>query len=133
MNLEAKIKEKAAEFSNLSEEDCITLVLVARSLSLDECFDYLLIDKQSLAEAEQRFAELLHRRGRAIGVKDATDKLFLHMATRNGGQSALEYLKQFSGDFSVEVSQGAGQGGFQFNVTIPEPQAKREAKVSTGA
>lgn len=132
MNLEAKIKEKAAEFCNLSEEDCITLVLVARSLSLEECFDYLLIDRTTLTETENRFCELLHRRGRAIGVKDATDKLFLHMATRNGGQSALEYLKQFSGDFSVEVQGGQSGGGFQFNVTIPEPQVKREAKVSTG-
>lgn len=131
MNLEAKIKERAAEFENLSEEECVQLVLCAKALSLDECFDYLLIDKSALSPAETKFAELLHKRGRAIGVKDAADKLFAHMATRNGGQSALEYLKQFSGDFAVEVQQSSGSG-FQFNVTIPEPTTKTEAKVSTG-
>lgn len=131
MNLEVKIKEKAAEFENLTENECCELVLCAKALSLDECFDYLLIDKTILTSAESKFAELLHKRGRAIGVKDAADKLFAHMATRNGGQSALEYLKQFSGDFAVEVQQSSGSG-FQFNVTIPEPTTKTEAKVSTG-
>lgn len=132
MDIEARIKEKAKHFDSLGEAECVEIVLAARSLSLDECFDYLLVDKAELGEDELRFAELLHRRGRAIGVKDAADKLFLHMSTRNGGQSALEYLKQFSGDFSVEVQQSSSSG-FQFNVTIPEPGAKAEAKVSTGS
>lgn len=131
MDIEARIKAKAKEFDNLDADCCVQIVLGAKALSLDECFDYLLIDKQTLTPDELSFANLLHRRGRAIGVKDAADKLFMHMSTRAGGQSALEYLKQFSGDFSVEVQASAGTG-FQFNVTIPEPPKKADAKVSTG-
>lgn len=131
MDIESRIRAKAKEFETLDEQCCFEIVLNAKALSLDECFDYLLISKQDLEPAEATFAEMLHRRGRAIGVKDAADKLFQHMSTKAGGQSALEYLKQFSGDFSVELGPSAGSG-FQFNVVIPEPQEKKAAKVSTG-
>lgn len=133
MNIEQRIKAKAKEFDTLDEACCVEIVLNAKALTIEECFDFLLIDQVSLTEAENKFARLLHARGRAIGIKDAADKLFSHMATRNGGQSALEYLKQCSGDFSVEVSQGGSAGGFQFNVTIPEPGRKANAIVSNGS
>lgn len=131
MNLEERIKEKAAKFEHLTESECIDIIMAARGLSLEECFDFLLIDEQALTEEERRFCEMLHKRGRAIGIKDATDRLFTHMTTKVGGQSALEYLKQFSGDFKVEVKKTLGSGGFQFSVTIPEP-TQPENKSSTG-
>ena len=53
------------------------------------------------------------------------------MSTKNGGQTALEYLKQCSGDFSVEVQRNGGTG-FQFNVVMPGNAKQTEAKVSTG-
>ena len=119
MDIESRIKLMCSTFDNLTEEDCVGITLASRSLSLEECYDYLLIDKSELSPAEIKFAERIYRRGRAIGVKDAGDKLFQHMGNRNGGQTALEYLKKMSGDFSAEVVASSGKG-FQFNVTIPE-------------
>lgn len=131
MTIEEKIAKAVKEFKTLTESDCAEIILASKTLTMEECFGYLLIDQSELSEAEIKFCDSLHRRGRAIGVKDASDKLFTHMATRNGGQSALEYLKQMSGDFSVEVT-ATKASGFQFNLTIPEPGAKAAAKVSTG-
>lgn len=131
MDIEKKIEKRCESFKTLTKEECFAITLSARALSLDECMDYLLIDKECLTPDELSFSQQLHRHGRATGVKDACDKLFLHMSTKNGGQSSLEYLKQFSGDFAVEVSQ-ASSSGFQFNVVIPEPGEKAAAKVSTG-
>lgn len=119
MDIEAKIRKAAEGFETLSADDCIQMSLAARSLSLEECYDMLLVDPEQLTPAERKFAEQIHRRGRAVGVKDASDKLFVHMSTRQGGNSALEYLKQMSGEFAVELS-AAPKSGFQFNVSIPD-------------
>lgn len=119
MDINKRITQAVKDFDNLDVDDCQTLVLAAASLSLEECYDLLLVDANTLSAEEQAFALRLHRHGRATGIKDAAAKLFLHMSTRNGGQSALEYLKQFSGDFSVEV-QTTQSKGFSFNINIPE-------------
>lgn len=133
MDFEKKIEQKVKDFDTLTKEECVEIVLASCTLSLDECFDYLLIDKAELSEAELGFCNLLHRRGRAIGVKNASDKLFMHMATRNGGQSALEYLKSMSGEFAVEVTANQSHRGFSFNVSIPElTEPENPASVSKG-
>ena len=121
MDIRKKIQEAVKGFENLAEEECIEITLSAKSLSLEECYDSLLIDPLSLEPAEIKFAEQLHRYGRAIGVKDATENLFYHMKTKNGADAALEYLRQLGGEFSVEVNPTAGgKGGFSFNVNIGE-------------
>lgn len=133
MDFEKKIEQKVKNFKTLSKEECVEIVLASCALSLDECFDYLLIDKAELSDEEIGFCNILHRRGRAIGVKNASDKLFMHMSTRNGGQSALEYLKSMSGEFAVEVTSSQTSSGFSFNVSIPElTEPKSSASVSKG-
>ena len=120
MDIRRKIQEAVKEFKNLSEDECIEITLSSKSLSLEECYDSLLIDHLSLTPAEIKFAEQLHKYGRAIGVKDATESLFYHMKTKNGADASLEYLRQLGGEFSVDVVSSAGKSGFRFNVNIGE-------------
>ena len=121
MDIRKKIQEAVKGFDKLSEEECIEITLSAKSLSLEECYDSLLIVPTDLSAEETKFAEQLHKYGRAIGVKDATESLFYHMKTKNGADASLEYLRQMGGEFSVEVNPTAGgKGGFSFNVNIGE-------------
>ena len=90
MDIRKKIQEAVKGFEHLTEDECIEITLSAKSLSLEECYDSLLIDPLSLEPAEVKFAEQLHRYGRAIGVKDATESLFYHMNTKNGADASLE-------------------------------------------
>ena len=120
MDIRKKIQEAVKGFENLSEEECIEITLSAKSLSLEECYDSLLIVPTDLSAEETKFAEQLHKYGRAIGVKDATESLFYHMKTKNGADSSLEYLRQMGGEFSVDVVPGGGNKGFSFNVNIGE-------------
>lgn len=120
MDIRRKIQEAVKGFNNLTEDECIEITLSAKSLSLEECYDSLLIDPLSLDTAEAKFAQQLHKYGRAIGVKDATENLFYHMKTKNGADASLEYLRQMGGEFSVDVVPGAGGKTFSFNVNIGE-------------
>lgn len=118
MDIRSKIQEAAKGFKNLTESDLAEITMSAKSLSLEECYDSLLIDPSTLEEAEVKFALQLHKYGRAIGVKDATENLFYHMKTKNGADASLEYLRKMGAEFSVEVTPGGGSGGFNFNVNL---------------
>lgn len=120
MDIRKKIQEAVKDFDKLSEDDCIEITLVAKSLSLEECFDMLLIDQTALSQAESVFAERLHRYGRSIGVKDAAENLFYHMKTKNGADAALEYLRKMGGEFSVAVGSTHGKSGFTFTIDMGE-------------
>lgn len=120
MDIRKKIQEAVKDFKNLSEDDCTEITLSAKSLSIDECYDLLLIDPSALTPAETKFALQLHKYGRAIGVKDATEALFYHMKTKNGADASLEYLRQLGGEFSVDIVPGGSKSGFSFNVNIGE-------------
>lgn len=123
MDIRKKIQEAVKGFKLLTEADCIDITLSAKSLSIEECFDSLLIDPAELSQAENAFAQRLHKYGRAIGVKDATDSLFYHMKTKGGDSAALEYLRQLGGEFSVDIVPGGPNKGFSFNVNIGEKSA----------
>ena len=120
MDIRKKIQEAVKDFDNLTEADCNEITISAKSLSIEECYDSLLIDPSELEPAEIKFAQQLHKYGRAIGVKDATESLFYHMKTKNGADASLEYLRQLGGEFSVEVNPANKGGGFAFNVSIGE-------------
>lgn len=120
MDIRKKIQEAVKGFGTLTEDDCTEITLSAKSLSLEECYDSLLIDPTSLEPAEIKFAEQLHKYGRAIGVKDATENLFYHMKTKNGADASLEYLRQMGGEFSVDVNTTGKGSGFSFQVNIGE-------------
>ena len=91
----------------LDDQDLDTIKIKAKGLSLDECFDYLCLTEEDLTPTELRIAS-------------ACDSLFIHMKTRNGGATALEYLKQHSSTFSFEATPtGSPNGsGFSFNVNM---------------
>lgn len=120
MDIRKKIQESVEGFDLLTEADCTEITLSARSLSLDECYDSLMINPADLSQAEAAFADKLHKYGRAVGVKDATENLFYHMKTKSGADASLEYLRKMGAEFSVDVGPGAGKSGFSFNVNIGE-------------
>jgi hypothetical protein len=119
MDLKQKIEQASKDFDNLDVADMNEIVLSARSLSLEECYDLCLIDATSLSAEEAKFCEQLHRYGRASGVKDATEKLFYQMQTKGGGQTAIDYLRQMGKEFSVDAVP-VGGGGFAFQINIPD-------------
>ena len=82
MDIRKKIQEAVKEFKNLSEDECIEITLSAKSLSLEECYDSLLIAPTDLSAEETKFAEQLHKYGRAIGVKDLLEASALLGASR---------------------------------------------------
>lgn len=123
MDLESIIRERCKEFETLTPELCVEIVLCAPALSIAECLDRCMLEQDDLSPAEYNFVERCHRRGRANGVKDACDSLFMHMKTRNGGQSAIEYLSKISTDFGM-AAQKTAAGGFSFKIVLPEEEKK---------
>lgn len=119
MDLERIIKDKCSSFTTLTQELAVEIVVCAPALSLEECLDRCLLDESELTPAELDFAKRLHKRGRANGVKDACDNLFMHMKTKMGGQSAIEYLNKVSSEFAM-TAQKTSAGGFQFQIVYPE-------------
>lgn len=118
MDLEDIIKRRCSEFKTLTDKMCYEIVLCAPALSIKECLDRCMLEDGDLSAEEMNFVERCHRRGRANGVKDACDNLFMHMKTRNGGQSAIEYLSKVSTDFGM-TAQKTSSGGFAFNIVLP--------------
>lgn len=117
MNIIELIKETCEPFITLKEEACAEIIRSAKSLSIEECFDSLMITQTELTVEEAEFAERLHKYGRALGVRDATEKLFTHMSSKGGADAAVTYLRQLGGEFSVNVAQQGGNG-FTFNVDL---------------
>lgn len=123
MNFETLLKEKCKETKQVTFAVCLEIHEASKTLTLEECLAVCLLNKEELDADELNLAEKVYNRGRAIGIKDAGEKLFAHMSTRNGGQSALEYLAHVTETFSGEVTVSAGAGkGFSFNVTIPKSE-----------
>ena len=50
MDIRKKIQEAVKGFENLTEDECIEITLSAKSLSLEECYDSLLIVPTDLSE-----------------------------------------------------------------------------------
>lgn len=94
----------------------------ASMLNLIECMEYICVDYTELPQTEQSFCELAWKRGRAMGLRKASDKMFAHMATRAGGTTAIEYLRSMSGDFQIDATPSPGSNsGFSFNVNMASP------------
>lgn len=132
MEIEKVIAAKlsALETTVLTDTMCSTVVLAAPTLSIEECYDLIFLKQDELQPAEVELMERLHRYGRAIGIKDASTALFNQMKGKNGFTPALEYLKQCSGDFKLNVTQTSG-GGFSFNIQMPHDIGnKKTAEVS---
>jgi hypothetical protein len=115
------------ELEYLDAQDLEVIEVRSKALSLEECYDYLLIDVDALTPAEVALCKKAWRRGRMSSISTAADKLFNSMDTRNGGAIALEYLRALSSTFHLEPTDpGSGSvsaGGFSFNVVMPEDKS----------
>jgi hypothetical protein len=107
--------------STLTTDQLTSISIKARGLDLEGCLDFLGVSLDDLDHDQLVKANVAHRKGRAEGISLACDKLFSHMSTRNGGQTAIAYLQAMAGTFKVDASPNPGSGnGFQFNVTMTE-------------
>lgn len=103
----------------LTSEDLHAIENKAACLALPDCLDFLSISLDDLTPIEKDYIIRAHKRGRALAIAKAGDKLFNHMASRAGGQSALAYLSQMSGTFKANITPAPGAGsGFSFNVIM---------------
>ena len=103
----------------LSSDDLQVIEIKSSILTLDECFSYLLLNRDDIKEEDLVIAERVWKRGRLSAVHKAGDKLFSQMTQRGGAQAAFDYLRQMSPTFQAEITT-KGKSGFSFNVVIDE-------------
>lgn len=104
----------------LRPADLVSIEANASILTEDQCLEFLSIRKEALSTAELYYLGFAHKKGLARHIASACSKLFSHMDTRNGGASALEYLKAKQDGFNkITVTPGA-RGGFSFNVVMAD-------------
>ncbi len=113
------IKERCLNYPVLTYDHCVLITQAAKSLSLAEIYDFMLMSESDLTVDEQKFVATVYRRGKTLGIKEACDNMFLQMRMRGGGQTALEYLSRQSGEFKAVITPAAG-GKFSFSVVLPE-------------
>lgn len=103
-----------------------TIELQAKTLSLGECYDYLLLDEAELSDSDKKWCKRAWKCGRAKAISDAGKKMFEGMSRNNGGQTAMAYLEKMSGTFKADVviPDGGGGSGFSFNVTLTDDNKK---------
>lgn len=96
------------------------------SMTYDEIKAYfMVVDEPS--EKETRIVQMAIARGRAKGIKKATEKLFTNMSDgKQGVQACLSYLKRFSKEFEKEVDDSEGRDGVSYNVSIVAPNEPKE-------
>ena len=104
----------------LDSEDMFVIESRAKGLTLAECFDYIGADLADVPAEELIVAKRAHARGRQSGIAQAVDHLFSSMSGSKGGINSLAYLRQMSGQFSVEAVPDNSAKGFSFNVVMPE-------------
>ena len=108
-------------------EDLLSIELNAKVLELPQCFELLFIVQDELPQDELEYCQSAHKRGRHKGLTQACDHLFRNMQARNGTNACIEYLRQFSGTFQVDIIPSAGSAtGFNFNVIMPEDKSEAE-------
>jgi len=97
------------------------------SMTFEEICAYFLIIPEDVQEKERKIIDMAILRGKAKGIKKATDKLFSNMSDgKQGVQACLSYLKRFSKEFHQEVDDSEGLQGFSYNVNITVPKEPAE-------
>ena len=107
------------DFNTIRPSDLVSIENNAHILEIDQCLEFLGINKDALTAAELYFVEFAHKKGSARHIAEACKKLFVHMDTKIGGQSALEYLRAKQKTFK-EVQVGSDTKGFSFTVVMDE-------------
>ena len=123
-----------SKFIRVLKEFNVTQVLEIEamcSMTFDEICAYFLIIPEDVTPAERKIVDMAINRGKAKGIKRATDKLFTNMSdSKQGVQACLSYLKRFSTEFNKEVDDNEGAGGVSYNVNITVPKEPAEPHVS---
>jgi len=124
-----------SKFSRMLKEFSVTQVLEIEamcSMTFDEICAYFLIIPEDVSPAERKIVDMAINRGKAKGIKRATDKLFTNMSDgKQGVQACLSYLKRFSTEFNKEVDDNEGaSGGTSYNINITVPNEPAEPHVS---
>lgn len=122
---------KIEDLQTITAEDLFSIELMAKTLSMSDCLDALFLTEDDLTPREINIVTRVHARGRQLGVQKAGDNLFMLMKQRNGTLAALEYLKQMSSTFTLEIAPEAKSGGFSFNVFPAESAPKAPAQKVT--
>lgn len=124
MKKQDRLSTNYAKIDNLAyidAEDLIAIEINAKILTLPECYEILFISPSELSDHETDCADMAHTRGRKTALVMAADALFSQMRAKNGSVACMEYLKQMSGNFSLELTPAPGSAsGFSFNVYMPE-------------
>jgi len=119
----------------LAAEDLLNIELMAKTLQLDDCLAALFLTASDLDDRELNIATRVHAKGRQLGVKEAGDNLFNQMRNRTGTLACLEYLRQMSSTFVMEVGAATSSNGngFSFNVYPPgsRPEGINSSSEST--
>ena len=124
-----------SKFSRMLKEFSVTQVLEIEAMcpmTFDEICAYFLIIPEDVSPAERKIVDMAINRGKAKGIKRATDKLFTNMSDgKQGVQACLSYLKRFSTEFNKEVDDNEGaSGGTSYNINITVPNEPAEPHVS---
>lgn len=114
------VKIPEVDLVTLRPSDLVSVESNSHILTIDQCIEQLGIRKEALSQAEMYYVGFAHKKGLAKHISNACTSLFNNMNTRNGGSSALEYLKAKQEGFAkISVTPDAG-GGFSFKVVMAD-------------
>mgnify|MGYP003475370934 CR=1 FL=1 len=123
----------AKQLKVLTTQDLQRIEEVGATMTLEECLSLFFLLPSQLSETETEIVNLALLRGKSLGIKKASEKLFSNMSdSKQGIQACLSYLKRFSSEFRKEVDDSeGGLGGVIYNVNISsEPKEKQEPTTS---
>ena len=111
----------------IDNEDLLSIEQDSRFLDLDDCLIALFVDKRKLSDWELDVVTQVHKRGRQKGITQAGELLFRNMSAKTGTNACLEYLRQFSSDFTIDVTpmHSGSSSGFNFNVYANDEPVKK--------
>ena len=114
------------ELKILSASQLLEIEAMSQAMTKSECLAFFLLVESQLSKRENEIVDLSILRGRAKGIRRASEKLFTNMSdSKQGTQACLSYLKRFSTEFAKEVDDSEGSSGFSYNITI---NAEKETK-----
>lgn len=106
-------------FPQLDKERLDTIEYLAKALSEQEIMEYFAImPEHPLTAFETRVFHMAYLRGTAKGKREAMEKLFIAMGTRQGGAVALQYLQTHAERFPSDGESPVGPGGKSFKFTV---------------
>jgi len=94
---------------------------MARGLSMNEICEFFgtTMKELEVGSEDLKYLKYWYKQGRAVGNREAVQKLFKQMDQRGGGQVALSYLARFAEDWTKEIeADGEAKGHKTFRVVL---------------